>query len=212
MKVMRMRYSDLCRYVSALCVGAMVLTGCVCGERRTKKALEEKARDSKEEIADAGVLDPRYRVEPVRAEAQINPLRDFGVRGVVTFTQTQGGVRVVADLVGLTPGKHGFHIHELGVCQADGSSAGGHFNPTGAPHGGPNTPNHHFGDLGNLEADQNGHAHYDAVLSSLALSGAHSIIGRSLIVHHDADDLKTQPTGASGGRIACGIIRGVGAE
>ncbi len=115
---------------------------------------------------------------------------------------------VVAKVTGLTPGAHGFHVHEKGNCTAaDGSSAGGHFNPAGAPHGGPGHSPRHAGDLGNLEADANGVANYKAEVTGISLgTGDDSIIGRAVIVHEKADDLTTQPTGGSGARLACGLI------
>jgi Cu-Zn family superoxide dismutase len=104
---------------------------------------------------------------------------------------------------------HGFHIHENGDCSApDGSSAGGHFNPTDQNHGGPDASVHHIGDLGNIRADENGNATYEATLSFLSLGdGENSILNRGLIVHALEDDLVSQPTGAAGARLACGVIR-----
>lgn len=130
------------------------------------------------------------------------------VRGLVNFIrQSDGRIQVYASVSGLTPGKHGFHIHEKGDCSApDASSAGGHFNPTGMPHAGPHDAQRHVGDFGNLEADASGNAHYSKVFSNLPFDGNNSIIGRAVIVHAQADDLKTQPTGNAGGRVACGVI------
>jgi Cu-Zn family superoxide dismutase len=129
------------------------------------------------------------------------------VKGVVTFTKVEGGVKIVADVEGLTPGDHGFHIHEFGDCSsADGTSAGGHFNPHGNPHGGPTAEKRHAGDLGNLTADDAGKAHLEWVDPHMVLEGHGSILGRSVIVHAKADDLTTQPTGNAGARVACGVI------
>ncbi|MFT3830842.1 MAG: superoxide dismutase family protein [Opitutaceae bacterium] len=141
------------------------------------------------------------------AVAVLQPTQGNDVRGTVRFTKVEGGVRIVADLTGLTPGLHGFHVHEFGdATSADGSAAGGHFNPAHAAHGGPGAAERHAGDFGNLEADADGHARLDRVDPALSLDGPHSIIGRGLIVHAAADDLKTQPTGNAGGRVACGVI------
>lgn len=141
------------------------------------------------------------------AKAVLTPTKDSNVRGVVTFLAVEGGIRIVADITGLTPGKHGFHIHEKGDCSApDASSAGGHFNPTSSQHGAPDNIDRHVGDLGNIEADDLGHARYDVVDTVIALNGEKSIIGKSVIVHTDADDFKTQPTGNAGARSACGVI------
>jgi Cu-Zn family superoxide dismutase len=74
------------------------------------------------------------------------------------------------------------------------------------PHGGPTAEKHHAGDLGNIEADKNGHARLEVTDHMLSLEGPKSIIGRSVVVHAQADDFKTQPTGGSGARVACGVI------
>lgn len=142
-----------------------------------------------------------------KAIAVLHPTEGNQVRGTVTFTQEAGGIRVVAAVEGLTPGEHGFHIHEWGDCSAaDGTSAGGHFNPEGKPHGAPDAEQRHVGDLGNLTADSEGKAHYERLDTVLAFSGPKSIIGRGVIVHAQADDLTSQPTGAAGARVACGVV------
>jgi Cu-Zn family superoxide dismutase len=142
-----------------------------------------------------------------RAVAVLHPTRGNTAEGTVTFTRMKGGVKVEADVTGLSPGKHGFHIHEYGDCSAaDGTSAGGHYNPTGQPHAGPDQEKRHMGDLGNIEADGNGNAHYERLDSHLMLDGPNTIIGRGVIVHAGADDLTSQPSGAAGPRVACGVI------
>lgn len=142
-----------------------------------------------------------------QAIAVMNPAEGSEVRGVVTFTKTEAGIAIVADLAGLEPGLHGFHIHEFGDCSApDGTSAGGHFNPAGAEHAAPTESHRHVGDLGNIEADETGQAHYESSDTHLALAGSHSIVGRGVIVHAGEDDLTSQPTGAAGGRVACGVV------
>ena len=142
-----------------------------------------------------------------KAMAVLSPTKGNSVSGTVTFTKVDGGVNIVADVTGLTPGQHGFHIHEFGDCSApDATSAGGHFNPHHMQHGGPDATMRHAGDFGNLEADASGKAHYERVDATLSLDGADSIIGRGVIVHEKADDLKTQPTGNAGARVACGAI------
>jgi superoxide dismutase, Cu-Zn family len=144
--------------------------------------------------------------EVTKAVAQLEPKSASQVTGTVTFTKVGDEIQVVADIQNLKPGKHGFHIHEKGDCSAaDAASAGAHFNPTQKHHGGPMTPDHHSGDLGNVEADASGKAHLDWK-GKLSLSGNDSIIGRSIVVHEKEDDLKTDPSGNSGARIACGVI------
>ncbi len=142
------------------------------------------------------------------AVAKLAPTRDSQVSGTVTFTQDGEMVLVEARIAGLSPGLHGFHVHERGDCTAeDGSSAGPHFNPHSAAHGGADSTTRHAGDLGNIEAGANGVAVYRAEVGGISLgSGADSIIGRSVIVHENADDLASQPAGNAGARLACGLI------
>jgi Cu-Zn family superoxide dismutase len=147
--------------------------------------------------------------EIVKAIAVLHPQEGQPVHGVVTFTRVGNRVRVDADVQGLPPNSsHGFHIHEFGDCSApDFSSAGGHFNPEGHMHAGPQTPMRHAGDLGNLEANAQGRATKQLVVDNITLgSGPDNVLGRAVIVHANSDDLKTQPTGNAGGRIACGVI------
>src|SRR5438045_7456299 len=144
--------------------------------------------------------------DATKATCKLESKSGSKVTGTVTFTKSGDDVQVVADITGLTPGKHGFHIHEKGDCSAaDAASAGGHFNPTQKHHGGPMTLDHHTGDLGNIEADASGKAHMDWK-GKVSLSGKDSIIGRSVVVHEKEDDLKTDPAGNSGARFACGTI------
>lgn len=141
------------------------------------------------------------------AKAILSPTKGNSVKGQVTFTAVEGGVKIVANVEGLTPGSHGFHIHEFGDCTApDGSSAGAHFNPTNKKHGGPDDKERHVGDLGNIIADAQGKAHYERIDKVISLDGKDRILGRSIIIHEKADDFKTQPAGDAGSRQACGVI------
>lgn len=130
--------------------------------------------------------------------------------GTVNFEEADGLVSIHAHITGLTPGKHGFHIHGIGDCSAaDGTSAGGHFNPEETEHGSPAAELHHSGDLGNVEADEEGNAHLSIGVDFITLSeGPSSILGRAVIVHAKEDDFG-QPTGNAGPRVACGVILGL---
>jgi Cu-Zn family superoxide dismutase len=143
-----------------------------------------------------------------KAVCVLKPTQNYkGISGVVTFTQKGGVIEVEGKITGLTPGKHGFHVHEFGDLNSpDGMATGGHFNPDKAKHGGPHEAVRHVGDLGNIEADGEGKAVIKMTDKLLALSGKHSIIGRALIVHAKEDDLTSQPSGDAGGRIAQGVI------
>jgi Cu-Zn family superoxide dismutase len=143
------------------------------------------------------------------ATAILAPTRGNSVSGTVNFTQKGDMVLVEAKVNGLKANAiSGIHIHEKGNCSAaDASSAGGHFNPTASQHGGPAGAIRHGGDLGNLKADENGYAQMSILVGGISLGiESNSIIGRAVIVHAGADDLKTQPSGNSGARVACGLI------
>jgi Cu-Zn family superoxide dismutase len=147
----------------------------------------------------------------------------YPVGGPARFAQTMqpviegagGQVRLAADvkqivgrISGLAPNQiYGFHVHEKGDCSSgDGMSAGGHFNPTGKPHGPPDGE-HHAGDLPSLKADASGIAIVDVRVSGSVLgSGASDFYGKAVVVHALPDDYTTQPSGNSGPRIACGVI------
>jgi Cu-Zn family superoxide dismutase len=159
--------------------GAFILTGCQSGTQHSGR----------------------------HARAELNPTANNKVQGTVDFFETAKGVRVVAKVSGLTPGLHGFHIHEVGDCSApDAMSAKGHFNPGGMKHGGPHDAMRHAGDFGNLTADAAGNAIYEAIDMHITFDGTNSIIGRGVIVHANADDLSGQPAGNAGPRVACGVI------
>ncbi|HEY2336798.1 MAG TPA: superoxide dismutase family protein [Burkholderiales bacterium] len=148
--------------------------------------------------------------EPLRATAALQPTKGNKAAGEVTFEQVGNKVHISVLAQGLKPGQtHGFHIHEAGDCSSDdGMSAKGHFNPGAKPHGDPASAEHHAGDLPALQADKGGHAALEADLEGVSIApGPASIVGRGLIIHADPDDYKTQPTGNSGARIACGVIK-----
>ena len=143
------------------------------------------------------------------AVATLSPTEGNDVSGQVTFSETEDGVLVVAEVTGLAEGMHGFHVHETGDCSApDASSAGDHFNPTDAPHGAPDAAasERHVGDLGNLEAGADGTARYERTDMVLTLGGPSSIMGKAVIVHAGQDDFSSQPSGDAGNRLACGVI------
>jgi len=141
------------------------------------------------------------------AVCTLSPLGASTVSGRVTFTQEDGDILVEAEISGLTPGKHGIHVHEHGNCEGnDGVAAGEHFNPTQQPHGKAASGDSHAGDLGNITADASGHARLSLKDPWLKMSGDAGILGRSIVVHAMEDDLNTQPSGNSGACIACGRI------
>jgi superoxide dismutase, Cu-Zn family len=142
-----------------------------------------------------------------KAIAMLYPTLGSKAQGTVSFSKERDGMHVEASIQGLIPGLHGFHLHEFGDCTSpDANSAGGHFNPTNMPHGSPTADKRHAGDFGNLQADAGGNAKLKLVVPVLSFEGPNSILGRGVIVHAQADDFTTQPTGAAGARVACGVV------
>ena len=143
-------------------------------------------------------------------QAVLAPTVGNRAAGTLTLTSVPGGVRLQGHITGLMPGStHGFHIHEHGDCSAaDASSAGGHFNPTRTDHGDPAGMIHHAGDIANQVADAQGAVDVDVVVRGVTLGTgtADDVLGRAVVVHRDADDYATQPSGNSGPRVACGAI------
>ena len=156
--------------------------------------------------------EPAPEPAPLVAKATLMAREGSTVEGYVTFTESNGEVAIVAHITGAPPGTHGFHVHEVGDCSSpDFKSAGGHFNPTDMPHAGPTDMERHAGDLGNVEVAEDGTCHHEASSSMLKVAaGPASVVGRGVILHEDADDLETQPTGAAGARLACGVVELVG--
>ena len=146
--------------------------------------------------------------ETKTATTTLQPTKDNKVTGTVNFTQKGKHLTMVANVQGLAPGLHGFHIHEKGDCSApDATSAGGHFNPNNHAHGTSHVAGGHAGDMGNLTADAAGNAQLTLELDGVEVStNSNGIVGRAVIVHAKPDDLTSQPVGNAGARVACGVI------
>ena len=145
------------------------------------------------------------------------------INGNVFFKETQRGLQIKISISGISPGKHGLHIHEYGDLTEGCSSLCSHFGPTNSVHGGRNSEERHLGDLGNVEADKNGNVEMTIYDKDLKITGDYGIVGRSVVLHADEDDLgkggikngeivdeekhkEGLKTGNAGKRIACGII------
>jgi Cu-Zn family superoxide dismutase len=152
------------------------------------------------------------------AIAVMKPTIGNQTRGIVRFIRMGDKVKITAQISGLKPNsKHGFHIHEFGdFSSMDAKSAGGHYNPEGYRHGGPESEERHAGDLGNLVSDSKGEARFELVVDNISINGKKNpVLGRGVVIHADEDDLKSQPTGNAGARLALGVIgiaKGSGVE
>ena len=145
----------------------------------------------------------------IRAIAIIGPVGESGVTGTATFTQNGDQITLTIEIQNVSPGLHAVHIHERGDCSApDAKSAGGHWNPTDVAHGKWGVGEFHLGDIGNITVGEDG-------IGSIALTtdlweiGTGSdidVVGKGMIVHADADDFVSQPSGNAGARIGCGVI------
>ena len=185
-KIQTQTKSGLVMAALVVCLGALLVTGC---KKDTPKSEPSTVIAS--------------------ATCAIVPTEGNSCKGIVTFENTPGGVRIVAHIEGLTANqKHGFHIHQFGdVSGLDGKSAGGHYDPQDTKnHSTAGNATGHAGDLGNLEADGDGKAHYDATIKGISVGDSDNpIIGRAIIIHAKPDDFG-QPTGNAGARIGYGVI------
>jgi Cu-Zn family superoxide dismutase len=192
----------------AWCACAAVLVGCERsdGEAPAHEAAAADAAPVGEIAVDPGAerRDPVQRAVAVLHGTELGS----GVRGIVHFEANgPDQVRVIAEVEGLTPGEHAYHLHVFGDCSApDGESAGTHFNLRGSSMSPPKDIAHITGDLGVLVADESGHAHAESVIQGVTMQGGYTILGRSVIVHEKGNDHSQPPMGAAGGRVACGVV------
>ena len=193
-------------------IGLLLIGSYSCKE--TKKDAEA-AGDSMEESMDGMADDANAMKEDMMGKSlmvQMSPTSGNTVEGTVTFTQMDDAVKMEAEFTGLAPdGEHAIHIHENADCSSeDGKSAGGHWNPTDEPHGKwESAEGYHSGDLGNLMADAEGKASMEFTTQQWCIGcddDKKNIIGHGIIVHQDADDFTSQPSGAAGARVSCGEI------
>ena len=144
-----------------------------------------------------------------QAIATISPKSDSGVTGTAIFTQNGDVITLTIEIQNATPGLHGVHIHEYGDCSSpDGKSAGGHWNPTDVAHGKWGEGEFHLGDIGNINVGEDGMGSIELAtdLWEIGTGADIDVVGKSIIVHADADDFISQPSGNAGARIGCGVI------
>ncbi|MGM5470859.1 superoxide dismutase family protein [Flavobacteriaceae bacterium LMO-SS05] len=166
---------------------------------------ESEPEMNKEEVA------PVEAIAANELTVKLEPKSGSQVSGTVFFKEAEGVVTMTAIINGLKPGAHAIHIHETADCSSpDGKSAGGHWNPTGQPHGKWKSPEgFHKGDIGNLEANADGKATITMATDEWCIGCGDTnkdILGKGIIVHEGVDDFVTQPTGNAGGRVSCGGI------
>ena len=172
---------------------------------------------NKEKAAESDTSAARAPAAPAdstpRAATATAAMKDAAGRdlGTLTLTDTPQGLMVMGELKGLTPGDHGIHVHMVGQCQPPFESAGAHWNPTSKQHGLQNSAGPHLGDMQNLTiaTDSSGTGHLTTPGGTLR--GANALLdtdGASVVVHAKADDQRTDPSGNSGARVACGVVTG----
>ena len=184
-----------------IAVFALTLTTS-CKDDKKDTSLEENNND---------MTEANNTPEVKRLQVMLESKSGSNVTGTVVFTEENGVVTMVAALEGMTEGEHAIHLHETADCSAaDGTSSGGHWNPTNQPHGKwGSAEGYHKGDIGNIKADANGNGTIEMSTDEWCIGCGDSnkdIIGKAIIVHEGIDDFKTQPTGDAGGRVSCGGI------
>ncbi|MBO3098800.1 superoxide dismutase family protein [Gelidibacter pelagius] len=183
-----------------LAVFAMTITTSCKNDKKETKTDETKEMSKETPVK-----------EVIKLQVAMEAKSDSQVKGNAVFTEEDGIVTMVAVLSGLTEGEHAIHLHEKADCSAaDGTSSGGHWNPTNQPHGKWGSPDgYHKGDIGNLQADANGNATITMSTDEWCIGCGDAnkdIIGKAIIVHEGVDDFVSQPTGDAGGRVSCGGI------
>jgi Cu-Zn family superoxide dismutase len=197
------------KHLVCVCVAASLLAA--CGQKKEAPPPADSQATSTPAAPPAAAPEP---APSASASVQLAATQGHEVTGTLMLAPMGAGVHFTGTLKGLPPnGEFGFHVHEKGDCSApDASSAGGHFNPAGVAHGNPQEGPHHAGDMLNAKSDAQGMAEINAHVDGLTLGdgGGNDVIGKSVVVHEKADDYKTQPSGNSGARVACGVITAAG--
>lgn len=179
--------------------------------KTTKKENDEMDSMDKESNTEMTSDMDQKDMEVKKAKVTLQATNDSGLTGNVVFTQEDGEVSMTAMISGLAEGEHAIHIHEQGDCSAaDGSSAKGHWNPTGEQHGKwGDSKGYHKGDIGNFKVDANGNGTISMSTDEWCIGCGDKnkdILGHAIIVHNGVDDFTSQPSGAAGDRVGCGVI------
>lgn len=194
-----------------LLAGAVsMMMACGSGTQNTENDLSDDLGIAPGSTSEVGDMD-RDTQAGLSAVAEISGASGSNVTGTATFTQDDNGkVKMVIEVENLSPGEHALHLHENGDCSAaDATSAGGHWNPTGDPHGQRGHDGFHAGDIDNLVVGEDGMGNLEMEFADWSIGGSEetNILNKAVIIHADADDFESQPAGAAGGRIACGVIQ-----
>ncbi|SFC33372.1 superoxide dismutase, Cu-Zn family [Flagellimonas taeanensis] len=192
--------------LQAIALGLILTMSFSC--KQAKKEAEEATSEAEEVVEEAIEV-----VESQKITFEMEPKSDSNVTGEVTFTEDNGKVAMKATFSGLSEGEHAIHLHEKADCSsADGTSTGGHWNPTFQPHGKWGAEEgYHKGDIGNFVADAEGNATVDFATGEWCIGcddETKNILGKAVIVHQGVDDYTSQPSGDAGARVSCtGIIQ-----
>ena len=208
-----MKYKFLGLAFVAICLFA----SCKSDKKETETVVEGEVTEETIEVTEQTPTvreikeKPAYFSEKRKVVMGLDSKSDSNVTGNIVFTQEGGIVTMIAVLDGLTPGEHAIHIHDKADCSsADGKSSGGHWNPTGEPHGKwGDKAGYHKGDIGNFTANENGHATITKITNEWCIGcgdDTKDILGKAIIVHQGVDDFTSQPSGAAGTRVSCGGI------
>jgi superoxide dismutase, Cu-Zn family len=194
-------------YVSIFFTVAIFFTGCKNENTTAEDRVEENVETQENKVEDRKVEKKSHKIS-----VQMEPKSDSDLTGTVTFTEEDGEVTMTAKFTGLNKGMHAIHLHEKADCSADdGTSAGGHWNPTFKNHGEwGSQKGYHRGDIGNFDVNAEGKGSITFTTDEWCIGcedEKKNILGKAVIVHDGADDFTSQPSGAAGTRIGCGVIK-----
>lgn len=191
-------------------IAAVAITAFV-GCKNEKKDMDKMDGMNDSVQMDSATDQDAMKAVPIKVSVSMQPKSGSTAKGEISFTEENGMVKMEAKFKGLKPGTHAIHIHEKADCSAeDGTSSGGHWNPTHQKHGKwGDTEGYHKGDIGNFEADGDGNGSISMQTDEWCIGCGDEnkdIVGKAVIVHDGKDDFTTQPTGDAGGRVSCGGI------
>lgn len=205
------------KFLGLVIITLCLFVSCKSDKKETETVIEDEAIEETNKTAEQSNSateikeKPAYYSEKRKVVMSLDSKSESNVTGNIVFTQEEGVVTMIAVLDGLTPGEHAIHIHEKADCSSDdGTSSGGHWNPTGEPHGKwGDAAGYHKGDIGNFTANENGHATMTKITDEWCIGcgdDTKDILGKAIIVHQGVDDFTSQPSGAAGTRVSCGGI------